>query len=146
MTSTGSLLIICCLASARAAAVAVAAAAAAGVINARSFIVAIELEGLRPSFDTLEQCYGAVQVDGLHCACCGSPERGSGGVYLSLPATKVDKKTTHQSTSTAGDEEVGGRRRRQGIKRGGGPGRWEALEQGEAEAPTQQPVRVYNEM
>jgi hypothetical protein len=35
-----------------------------------------------------------------------------GGRYSSLPATKVDKKTMHQSTSTAGDKEVGGKKRR----------------------------------
>ncbi len=61
-----------------------------------------------------------------------------------MPATKVDKKAMHQSTSTVGDKEVGGRRRRQQIKRGGGPGRREAVAQGEAEAATQQPIRADN--
>jgi hypothetical protein len=32
-----------------------------------------------------------------------------GGEYLFLHNTKVDKKTMHQSTSTAGDKEVGGK-------------------------------------
>jgi hypothetical protein len=67
-------------------------------------------------------------------------ERG----YLSLPATKVDKKKAHQSISTAGYKRVGGRRRRQWMKRGGGPGGQEAVARGEAEAATQQPVRVDN--
>jgi hypothetical protein len=98
--------------------VAAAAAAAVGVIDTRSFIVAIEREGSKPSFDALGQCDGAAQADGLHCACHGSPGGGSGGGYLYLPAAKLDKKTMHQSTSTAGDKEVTGRRRRQRIKRG----------------------------
>jgi hypothetical protein len=59
-----------------------------------------------------------------------------------LPAAKVDKKMMHQSTSTAGDKEVGGRRRRRKINRGGGPVRQEAVEQGEAEVATQQPVKA----
>jgi hypothetical protein len=67
-TTMGSLLIVSCLASARAAAAA-AAAAAAGVINTRSLIMAIELEGSKPSFNDLGKCDGAVQVDGLHPAC-----------------------------------------------------------------------------
>jgi hypothetical protein len=50
------------------------------------------------------------------------------GEYSSLPAAKVDKKMMHQSTSIAGDKEVGGRRRRQQINRGGGPGRQEVVE------------------
>jgi hypothetical protein len=69
---------------------------------------------------------------------------GVGGGYLSLPAAKVDKKMMHRSTSTAGDKEVGCRRRRQWIKRGGGPGSWEVVVQGKAEAAMQQPVRVYD--
>ncbi len=67
------------------------------------------------------------------------------GEYSSLPAAKVDKKMTHQSTSTAGDKEVGGRRRRRQINRGGDPGRQEAVEGGEAEVATQQPVKADNE-
>jgi hypothetical protein len=67
------------------------------------------------------------------------------GGYLSLPATKVDKKTTHQSTSTAGDEEVGERRTRQQIQRGGGPGGREAVARGEAEVAIQQPGRADDE-
>jgi hypothetical protein len=52
----------------------------------------------------------------------------------------------HQSTSTAGDKEVGGRRRRrQCIKRGVGPGGWEVVAQGEAEAAMQQLVRADDE-
>jgi hypothetical protein len=51
---------------------------------------------------------------------------GVGGC-LSLPAANDNKKLTHQSKSTAGDKEVSGRRRRQQIKRGGGPGRREAV-------------------
>jgi hypothetical protein len=48
----------------------------------------------------------------------------------------------HQSTSTAEDEEVGGRRRRGWIKRGGGSGGREAVAQGEVEIMMQQLVRV----
>jgi hypothetical protein len=69
---------------------------------------------------------------------------GRGGEDSSLPATKVDKKTAHQSTSTAGDKEVGGRRRRQWINQGGGPGGGKAVVQGQAEAAMQLPVRVDN--
>ncbi len=69
---------------------------------------------------------------------------GVGGILL-LPAAKVGKKKVHQLTSTAGDKEVGGRRRRQHIMRGVGPGGWEAMVQGEAEVVAQQPVRVDNE-
>jgi hypothetical protein len=90
-TKTGFLLSVCCLASARAAAAAVAAVAAlaAVVIGARSIIVAIEQEDSKLSFDTLGLCNGAAQADGLHCACCGSPDGGSEGEYSSLPAAKV---------------------------------------------------------
>ncbi len=142
--STVSVLIICCLASTHVAAVVAAAAAAAGIIDARSLIMAmaIEQEGSKPSFNTLGWCDGAAQVDGLCCACCGSSGGGSGGGYSSLPTAKVDKKTTHQLTSIAGDREVSGRRRRRQIKRGGGPGGQESVVQGEAEVATQQPVRA----
>jgi hypothetical protein len=61
-----------------------------------------------------------------------------------LPAAKVDEKMTHQSTSTAGDKEVGGRRRRRWINRGGDPGGQKAVAQREAEVARQQPVRVDN--
>jgi hypothetical protein len=126
-TKTGFLLSVCCLASARAAAAAtaaVAAALAAVVIGTRSIIVAIEQEDSKLS----GLCNGAAQADGLHCACCGSPDGGSEGEYSSLPAAKVDKMTMHQLISTAGDKDVGGRRRRQGInlgpwQMGGGGGR-----------------------
>jgi hypothetical protein len=123
MTTTTTLvvsfLIICCLASAGAAAVAAAAAAAAGVINVWSLIMAIEQEGSKPSFDTLGQCHGTARVDGLHWACCGSPGGGSGGGCLSLPATKVDKKTTHQSTSTWQEEEATDKKRWRPRQTGG---------------------------
>ncbi len=81
-----------------------AAAAAAGVINAGSLISAIEQEGSKPSFNTLGQCEGNAKVEGLHHVCQGSPGGGSGGGDSLLPAAKVDKKTTHQLTSTAGDK------------------------------------------
>ncbi len=85
-----------------------------------------------------------MQADGLHRACQGSTGGGSGGDSpLCLPP-KVDKNTMHQSTSTAGDKEVGGRRRRKQINRCGGPGRWEDVAQEEAEVVMQQPVRVDN--
>ncbi len=71
-----------------------------------------------------------------------SPGGENGGEYSSLPAAKVDKKTTHQSTSTAGDKEVGGRRRRRWINRGGGSGGPEVVVQGEVEMVMQQPVRA----
>jgi hypothetical protein len=61
-----------------------------------------------------------------------------------LPATKVGKKMMHQSTSTVGDKEVDGRRRRQWINRGGGPGRREGVAQGKAEVAMQQPVMADN--
>ena len=100
-------LIVCCLASTLATVTAVVGAAAAdGVIDTRSLIVAIEWEGSTPSFNSLGRCNSAVQADGLWCAYHGSPGGGSVGEYLSLSAAKVDKKTTHQSTSTAGDKEV----------------------------------------
>ena len=83
--------------------------AAAMVINARTLIMAIEQEGSNLTFGALGQCNGAVQVDGLRCAPCSSPGRGSGGEYSSLPAPKVDKKMMHQSISTAGGKEVGGK-------------------------------------
>jgi hypothetical protein len=80
--STGSLLIVCCLASTPVAAV----AAAAEVINARSHIVAIEWEGSKLSFNALGQCADTAQMDGLHHACCGSPGEGVGGdTHLCLP-------------------------------------------------------------
>jgi hypothetical protein len=107
----GSLFILCFLASACVAAVVAAAAVAAGVIKARSVIVAIEWEDSKPSFNALGQFVSAVQADGLCHACHGSPGGGSGGGYSSLPTAKVDKKTMHQSTSTAGDKEVSGRSR-----------------------------------
>jgi hypothetical protein len=124
-TIMGSLSIIYCLASASvagAAAVAAAAAAAAVVNNARSLIVSIEWEGSKPSFDALGQCDNAVQAYALHHVCHGSPGGGSGGEYSSLLNAKVDKKTMHQSTSTAGNKEVGGRRIRGQINRDGGSG------------------------
>ncbi len=58
-----------------------------------------------------------------------------------MPIQKIEK-TMHQSTLTAGDKEVGGKRRRQQIKRGVSPGGWEVVVQGEAEAAMQQPVRA----
>jgi hypothetical protein len=51
--STGSLLILCCLASAHVAAVAAVAVVAVGVIGTRSLIMAIEWEGSKLSFDAL---------------------------------------------------------------------------------------------
>ena len=53
MMLTCSLIILCHLVFARAAAAVAAAAAAAGLINARSFIAAIEQEGSKPSFNAL---------------------------------------------------------------------------------------------
>jgi hypothetical protein len=106
-TTTGSLPVVCCLASACAAVVATvaAAAAAAAVVNdAKSLIVAIEREGSKPSFNALGQCDGAGQAYGQCHACCGSSGGGRGEEYSSLPAHKVDEKTTHQSTSTAGNK------------------------------------------
>ncbi len=80
-------------------------------------------------------------TSGRH-VCCGSPGGGSGGGYSSLHAAKVDKKMTHQSTLKAGDKEVGGRRRRWRINRGGGPGGCKAVAWGNAVAVMQQLVRV----
>jgi hypothetical protein len=51
----------------------------------------------------------------------------------------------HQSTSTAENKEVGGRRRRQWINRDGGPGGQEVMAQEEVEAVTKQPVRADDE-
>ncbi len=109
-----------------------------------SIIVTIEQEGSKSSFGALGQSDDSAQADGLHHACHGSPGGGRGWEYSSLPATKFDKKTVHQSTSTAGDKEVGGRRRRQRINQGGGPGGGKAVAQGQAEAAMQLPVRVDN--
>jgi hypothetical protein len=52
----------------------------------------------------------AVQANGL-CMVCVMALLGKegGGEYSSLPATKVDKRMMHQSTSTAGVKEVGGK-------------------------------------
>jgi hypothetical protein len=49
----------------------------------------------------------------------------------------VDVKMTYQSTSTAGNKEVEGRRRRGWINRGGGPGGREAVAREEVEVATQ---------
>ena len=121
--STGPILIVCCLvsglataavaaAAAAATATAAAAAAAAGVINARSLIVAIEgrvqSQALMLLDDVMTLCKR------MDCVVHVMALLGEGvkGEYLSLPATKVDKKMRHQSTSTVGNKEVSGKRRR----------------------------------
>ncbi len=116
-------LIVSCLASARAAAVGAAVAVAAGVIVVKFLIMTIEHEGSKPSLDALGQCNSAAQSDGLCRVCHGSPGGGSKRILVFV-CHQSWQKTMHQSTSTAGDEEVGGRSRRQQIKRNGGPGRW----------------------